>query len=123
MTCADATQKHTPYRHTSLKIKLNDPKNDPLEKVLVTLRGHPTVVVRRGRTLLSTIDLRGLYRRHRLSLRQSSGLVTAPGGPHEHTRSGRLLIGRHRQGLACFLVLFMVRLASMLLRPTERSVR
>ena len=47
MTCADATQKHTPYRHTSLKIKLNDPKNDPLEKVLVTLRGHPTVVVRR----------------------------------------------------------------------------
>jgi hypothetical protein len=41
---------------------LHDPKNDPLEKVLVILRGRPTLVVRRGHTLVSTIDLRGLPR-------------------------------------------------------------
>jgi hypothetical protein len=56
------TNTHTTYGQTSLKIALQDPKNDPLEKVLVILRGRPTLVVRRGHTLVSTIDLRGLPR-------------------------------------------------------------
>lgn len=51
---------HMCLSHRSFKIHLHDPKNDPLKKVLVTLRGRPTVVVRRGHTLISTIDLRGL---------------------------------------------------------------
>jgi hypothetical protein len=53
---------HMCLSHRSFKIHLHDPKNDPLKKVLVILRGRPTVVVRRGHTLVSTIDLRGLPR-------------------------------------------------------------
>lgn len=46
----------------SFQIHLHDPKNDPLKKVIITLRGHSTVIVRRGHTLASTINLRGLPR-------------------------------------------------------------
>jgi hypothetical protein len=46
----------------SFQIHLHNPKNDPLKKVVITLRGHSTVIVRRGHTLVSTINLRGLPR-------------------------------------------------------------
>ena len=48
--------------HRSFKIHLRDPKNDPLKKVVITLKGHRTVVVRQGNTFVSTINLKGLPR-------------------------------------------------------------
>jgi hypothetical protein len=42
------------------KIHLLEPKYDPFRKVLVTIRGHRIVTVRRGDYVVATIDLRGL---------------------------------------------------------------
>jgi hypothetical protein len=48
--------------HRAFKIHLHDPKNDPLKKVVVTFRGHRTVITRQGSTFIGTIKLKGLPR-------------------------------------------------------------
>jgi hypothetical protein len=44
------------------RIHLNDPPYDPIKRAVVRVRGRRVAVVRRGKHLTSTIDLRGLPR-------------------------------------------------------------
>jgi len=46
--------------HRAFKIHLHDPKNDPLKKVIITFKGHRTVITRHGSTFIGTISLKGL---------------------------------------------------------------
>ena len=48
--------------HRVLHIHLNDPKYDPLKKVVVTLRKRRIAVERRGNVFVATVDLKGLPR-------------------------------------------------------------
>ncbi len=54
----------TCFGHSLMRIRLRDPKNDPLKKVVVTLRGgkvHRKARLKRHRgTVTATLDLRGL---------------------------------------------------------------
>lgn len=51
-------------KHSTMRIRLHDPKNDPIEKVVVRLRGgkiHRTAKVKRhGSTVTATLNLTGL---------------------------------------------------------------
>jgi hypothetical protein len=51
---------HKCVSRRSFQLHLRDPRNDPLKRVLVTLRGHRVAVVRRPHTVVVTIDLKGL---------------------------------------------------------------
>ena len=62
ITCADtATKTKThPYRQASLKIKLNDPKYDPLTEVLVKINGKKVADVNGVKRLQKGITLKKL---------------------------------------------------------------
>ena len=54
-TRADATQKHTPYGQTSLKITLRDPKYDPLKEVVVKISGRKVADVKGTKRLEKSV--------------------------------------------------------------------
>jgi hypothetical protein len=58
-SCADAAQ-NTPYGQTSLKIKLKDPKYDPLTEVVVKIGGKQVALVKGVKLLKKGITLKKL---------------------------------------------------------------